>query len=230
MNRSPALVFDLDGTLVDTAPDILGALNFVLVREGRRPVTRTDLRHLVGHGARTMFAEALTLTGGPLPEDRVDALIDDYIAHYRAHIADESRPFAGVVETLAHFSETGARLGVLTNKPQELALPLLEALGLAKHFAAIHGAGRFSYSKPDARVFHHLVEEMGGTGAGALMIGDSTTDARTAHAAGVPVVLLTYGYTPDPVETLGADAIADSFAELPELVANVLGIAAFGKR
>jgi len=222
MNHSPALVFDLDGTLVDTAPDILGALNFVLVREGRRPVTRADLRHLVGHGARTMFAEALTITGSRLPEDRVDSLIDDYIAHYRAHIADESRPFTGVDETLAHFKATGARLGVLTNKPQELAVPLLETLGLAQYFAAIHGAGRFSYSKPDARVFHHVVEAMGGAGAGALMIGDSTTDAKTARAAGVPLILLTYGYTPDPVQTLGADAIADDFAELPEIVRELV--------
>ena len=224
MIRSPALVFDLDGTLIDTAPDILGALNFVLVREGRRAVTRADLRHLVGHGARTMFVEALTITGGPLPEERMAALIDDYIAHYRAHIADESRPFRGVAETLAHFVQTGARLGVLTNKPQELAVPLLEALGLAKYFIAIHGAGRFSYSKPDARVFHHVVEAMGGEGAGALMIGDSTTDAKTARAAGVPLILLPYGYTPDPVETLGADAIAQTFGALPALVAKILNL------
>jgi phosphoglycolate phosphatase len=127
-----------------------------------------------------------------------------------------------VEETLVHFTERGARLGVLTNKPQELAVPLLERLGLAKYFAAIHGAGRFDYSKPDARVFHHVVEEMGGAGAGALMIGDSTTDAKTARAAEVRVILLTYGYTPDPVETLGADAIADDFAELPEIVTNLL--------
>jgi phosphoglycolate phosphatase len=222
MNHTPALVFDLDGTLVDTAPDILGALNFVLVREGRRPVTRTDLRHLVGHGARTMLTEALTITGEQLPESQVYALIDDYIAHYRAHIADKSRPFPGVEATLAHFTERGARMGVLTNKPQELAVPLLERLGLAKYFAAIHGAGRFSYAKPDARVFHHVIEEMGGAVAPALMIGDSTTDAKTARAAGVPLILLTYGYTPDPVETLGADAIADDFAELPRLVAQIL--------
>jgi len=222
MNPSPALIFDLDGTLVDTAPDILNALNYVLVREGRRPVTRADLRHLVGHGARTMFAEAFTITGGPLPDSHVVALIDDYIAHYRAHIADESRPFPRVEETLVCFTGAGARLGVLTNKPQELAVPLLETLGLAKYFVAIHGAGRFDYSKPDARVFHHVVDEMGGGGAGALMIGDSTTDAKTARAAGVPLILLTYGYTPDPVETLGADAIAGDFAELPDLVARIL--------
>ncbi|HEX3430507.1 MAG TPA: HAD-IA family hydrolase [Rhizomicrobium sp.] len=222
MNGTPALIFDLDGTLVDTAPDILIALNVVLVREGRRPVTRTDLKHLVGHGAGTMLAEAFRQTGADLPDARAPALIDDYIAHYRAHIADESRPFPGVEATLAHFVEAGARLGVLTNKPQELAVPLLETLGLAKYFAAIHGAGRFSYTKPDARVFHHVVEEVGGEGAGALMIGDSTTDFRTARAARVPVILLTYGYTPDPVETLGADAIADEFAELPQLVGHIL--------
>lgn len=222
MSRSPALVFDLDGTLVDTAPDILGALNFVLAREGRRPVTRADLRHLVGHGAKTMLGVAFRQSGEPLDDARAPALIDDYIAHYRAHIADESRPFPGVPETLAHFVRSGARLGVLTNKPQELAVPLLETLGLAQYFSAIHGAGRFSYSKPDARVFHHVVDELRGQGGGALMIGDSTTDAKTARAAGVPVILFTYGYTPDPVETLGADAIADDFAELPDLVANVL--------
>src|SRR5947209_15662786 len=130
MSRSPARIFDRDGTLVDTAPDILGALNSVLVREGRRPVTGSDLRHLVGFGARTMLAEAFARTGGPLPESRTPALIDDYIAHYRAHIADESRPFPGVQETLARLAQSGARLGVLTNKPEELTVPLLETLGL----------------------------------------------------------------------------------------------------
>jgi len=222
MTDSPAVIFDLDGTLVDTAPDILGALNAVLLREGRRPVGMADLRYLVGHGARTMLAEALVRTGGPLSTARTDELMDDYIAHYRDHIADESRPFPGVERTLAEFTREGARLGVLTNKPQELADPLLAALGLARFFQAIHGAGRFSYAKPDARVFHHVVDELGGAGAGAIMIGDSTTDAATARAAGVPVILLSYGYTPDPVETLGADAVTGDFTQLPRLVARLL--------
>ncbi|HEX4078318.1 MAG TPA: HAD-IA family hydrolase [Rhizomicrobium sp.] len=222
MNRSPALIFDLDGTLVDTAPDLLGALNAILVREGRRPVRRPDLRHLVGHGARTMLAEALAQTGGPLPEPRTIELIDAFIAWYREHLVDGSRPFPGVERTLKNFVEAGARLGVLTNKPQELADPLLDRLDLARYFTAIHGAGRFSYVKPDARVFHHVVDDVGGEGAGAIMIGDSTTDYRTARAAGVPVILLTYGYTPDPVETLGADAVTGDFTELPALVARIL--------
>ncbi len=222
MNRSPALIFDLDGTLVDTAPDLLNALNAVLLREHRRPMNEKDLPQLVGHGARAMLAAALARSGGPLPEARMAELTDDYIAHYRAHIADRSRPFPQVEATLNQFVADGARLGVLTNKPQELAEPLLAALGLTRYFKAIHGAGRFSYSKPDARVFAHVVEELGGTGAGAIMIGDSTTDAATARAAQVPFILMSYGYTPDPVETLGADAITGNFAELPQLVARIL--------
>lgn len=222
MHKSPALIFDLDGTLVDTAPDLLGALNAVLAGIGRRPVTRADLRHLVGHGAHTMVREALAVTGGPLDEARSARLVNECVAYYREHIADESLPFPGVAETLVRFRQSGARLGVLTNKPQELTDPLLATLDLRRYFAAVHGAGRFSYSKPDARVFHHVVDEIGGPGAGAIMIGDSTTDYATARAAGVPVILVTYGYTPDPAESLGADAVTDDFARLPELVTEIL--------
>src|SRR3974390_293707 len=116
----PALIFDLDGTLVDTAPDLLGALNAILLREGRRPVDHADLRHLVGYGARTMLAEAFRMTGPPADATALPALIDDYIAHYRQHIAVASRPFPGVEETLAGLKAKGVKLGVLTNKPQEL--------------------------------------------------------------------------------------------------------------
>jgi phosphoglycolate phosphatase len=223
LRESPALIFDLDGTLVDTAPDLLGALNAVLAQIGRRPVTRADLRHLVGHGAHTMVREALAVTGGPLDEATSARLVNDCIAYYADHIADESRPFPGVVETLERFRAEGARLGVLTNKPEELTDPLLGALDLRRYFDVVHGAGRFSYSKPDARVFHHVVDELGGPGAGAVMIGDSTTDYLTARAAKAPVILVTYGYTPDPAESLGADAVTDHFANLPKLVNEILG-------
>jgi phosphoglycolate phosphatase len=217
---SPALIFDLDGTLVDTAPDLLGALNAILIREGRRAVDHADLRHLVGYGARTMLAEALRMTGGPVHETRLPGLIDDYIAHYRKHVAVASRPFPGVEETLTALKAQGAKLGVLTNKPQELTDLLLPALGLDAYFDAIHGAGRYSYNKPDARVFHHVVDELGG--GPALMIGDSITDVQTARAANVKVILVSFGYTPEPAHTLGADAVVDRFADIPATVAKLL--------
>src|ERR1700761_7117166 len=214
----PALIFDLDGTLVDTAPDLLGAMNAVLTQQGRRPVDPTTLRHMVGFGAASLIRQAMAATGDPVPEDRLPALVVDFIVHYRAHLADGSIPFPGVIETLTQLQQAGTKMGVLTNKPHELALPLLDALNMSRFFGAIHGAGRFDYVKPDPRVFHHVVEELAGDpNAPAVMIGDSTTDAKTAHAAKVPVILLSYGYTPDPVETLGADAVTDQFADIPTL-------------
>jgi phosphoglycolate phosphatase len=221
MALGPALIFDLDGTLVDTAPDLLGAINHILEAEGRRAVDMADLRHLVGHGARAMMVQAFAMTGEPLEPMRLPGLIDSFIAYYRANIANESRPFPGVEATLARLSK-GARLGVLTNKPQELTDLLLPAVNLARFFGAIHGAGRMAVSKPDARVFRHVVEELGGPGAGAVMIGDSATDVATARAAGAPVILVDYGYTPEPAAQLGADAVTDDFASVPALVERLL--------
>jgi phosphoglycolate phosphatase len=219
---SPALVFDLDGTLVDTAPDLLGALNAVLGRVGRRRVDLQDLRHLVGHGARAMLGEAMKTTGAPADPERLPGLVDDFIAHYREHLADESRPFPGVEETLASLKSHGARLAVLTNKPHQLTELLLPALNLSSYFGAVCGAGRLSFVKPDARVFHHVVDELGGPGAGAVMIGDSATDVATARAANVPVILLSYGYTPQPAHALGGDAVTDDFRDIPRLVQKLL--------
>lgn len=221
MNTS--FIFDLDGTLVDTAPDLLNALNAVLEHEGRPAVDIDVLRHLVGHGARSLLAEAMKLTGDPLPDHRMPALFDEYIAHYAAHIADESRIFPGVTKTLAQLAESGARLGVLTNKPQGLADALLAELDLAQYFTAIHGAGRYPYSKPDARVFHHVLEELGGAEGKSIMVGDSITDVATARAAGAPVIVVTYGYTPEPAHLLGGDAVTDHFADVPMLAKQLLG-------
>jgi phosphoglycolate phosphatase len=219
---SPALVFDLDGTLVDTAPDLLGALNAILLQEGRRPVNHADLRHLVGLGSRSMLVQAFEMTGPAMDETRLPGLIVAYIAHYKKHIAVASRPFPGVEATLGRLKAGGARLAVLTNKPQELTDLLLPALDLTGFFGAIHGAGRMEVNKPDARVFHAVVDELGGPGAGAVMIGDSITDVNTARAAGVPVIVVDYGYTPEPAHLLGADAVTGDFSEIPALARRLL--------
>jgi phosphoglycolate phosphatase len=219
---SPALLFDLDGTLVDTAPDLLGALNAVLISEGRQTVDPQTLRHMVGHGARSLIEQAMAATGERATPERLPELVDRFIAHYRAHIVDGSRPFPGVEDTLEALRREGARLAVLTNKPQVLTEPILESLNLARHFGVICGAGRYDYNKPDARVVDHVLHELGGAGAGAVMIGDSITDVATARAARMPVLLLSYGYTPEPVHSLGADVVIDSFADVPATVSRLL--------
>lgn len=219
----PAYVFDLDGTLVDTAPDLLGALNAILSREGRRLAQLEELRHIVGLGSARMLLQAFELTGAPLDEARLPQMVDAYISYYRAHIAEGSRPFAGVVETLQRLKAQGARLAVLTNKPQELTDLLLPALGLDHLFEAIHGAGRMEFSKPDARVFHAVIEELGGAGDRVVMVGDSITDVLTARAAKVPVIAVNYGYTPEPAHLLGADAVTGDFHEIPALAARLWG-------
>jgi phosphoglycolate phosphatase len=225
MNESahPALIFDLDGTLVDTAPDLLAAMNAVLVTQGRPAVDPETLRHMVGFGAASLIRQAMAATGDPVSDDRLPTLVNDFVAHYGGHIADNSTPFPGVLDTLTLLRTSGVPMGVLTNKPHELTVPLLDALDMSRFFGAIHGAGRFSYVKPDPRVFHHVVEELTGKpDAPALMVGDSATDAKTARAANVPVILLSYGYTPDPVESLGADAITGDFRDIPQLARALL--------
>lgn len=215
----PALIFDLDGTLVDTAPDLLGATNAVLAGAGRPPIDPASLRHMVGFGAQSLITQAMAATGPAVAADDLPRLVEIFIAHYRAHIADFSRPFAGVQDTLKQLARQGARLGVLTNKPAELTGLLLDRLGMRHLFAAVYGAGRKSYGKPDPRIFHDVVRDVfaqeGGGGGTAVMIGDSITDLSTARAAGAPCILMSYGYTPVPARELGGDIVLDEFAQLP---------------
>jgi phosphoglycolate phosphatase len=219
-----ALIFDLDGTLVDTAPDLLGATNAVLEAAGRPAMDTASLRHMVGFGAKSLIAQAMAATGAPAAEDEMDRLVGIFIDHYRAHIADFSRPFPGVEETLKHLKADGARLGILTNKPAELTTPLLERLGMLDYFTAVYGAGRKSYTKPDPRIFHDVAADLlaGEDASGpAVMIGDSITDLSTARAAGAPCILMSYGYTPVPARELGADMVLDDFSRLPEALAQL---------
>ena len=222
----PALIFDLDGTLADTSPDLLGATNAVLAARGRALLDLAHLRHLVGFGARALILQAMEASGTPATDEEMPALVEIFLSHYRAHIADGTRLFPHVAETLESLKAQGARLGVLNNKPQELTDPLLPLLGLDGLFAAAYGAGRKPYTKPDPRIFHDVVAELSndsGDGGPAVMIGDSITDLNTARAAGAPCILMSYGFTPVPASELGADIVLDDFAELPDAIAR-LGI------
>ena len=212
---SPALIFDLDGTLVDTAPDLLGATNAVMAAEGLPRIPPETLRHMVGFGARSLIEQAMEAVGRVLAPAELPPLLDIFMAHYRAHIADHSVLFPGVRETLTALKADGARLAVLTNKPQELADLLLPAIGIQHFFAEVYGAGRMGYVKPDARIFHDVVRDIGGHDDGSVMIGDSITDLNTARAANAPCILFSYGYTPIPAKDLGADLVLDDFTHLP---------------
>jgi phosphoglycolate phosphatase len=220
---SPALIFDLDGTLVDTAPDLLAATNAVMASQGLPLIPPATLRHMVGFGARSLIEQAMEAAGQAVTASDLSSLLDIFMDHYRNHIADGSVIFPGVVETLTSLKAAGSRLAVLTNKPQELADKLMPAIGLDHFFAEIYGAGRMRYVKPDARIFHDVVRDVGGHDGGAVMIGDSITDLKTAQAAGAPCILLSYGYTAIPAHDLGADIVLDDFRELPAAL-KTLGI------
>jgi phosphoglycolate phosphatase len=185
-------------------------------------VAPQTLRHMVGHGARALIEQAMAATGEAATAERLPLLVDRFIAYYREHIVDGSQPFPGVPETLEELKREGARLAVLTNKPQVLTEPILEALKLSSFFSLICGSGRYDYNKPDARVVAHVVQEIGGASGGVALIGDSAVDVATARAAQIPIILLSYGYTPQPVHTLGADAVIDSFGELAATIRALL--------
>jgi phosphoglycolate phosphatase len=211
---SPALIFDLDGTLADTAPDLLGATNAVLAARDRPALDLTSLRHMVGFGARALIFQAMEASGAPVGEEEMPPLVEIFLDHYRHHIADGTRLFPGVPETLAALKADGARLAILTNKPQELTDLLLPRFALETDFVTVYGAGKKLYTKPDPRIFHDVVEDCGG--GPAVMIGDSITDLNTARAAGAPCILMSYGFTPVPAKDLGADIVLDDFRELPD--------------
>lgn len=217
------VVFDLDGTLVDTAPDLVGTLNVILRQERLPPLPLEAARNLIGHGARRLLERGFEAAGSPLPADREGELFDRFIAHYRAHIAEESRPFPGVAATLQALAALGARLAVCTNKPTDLAIALLEALGLETLFAAVVGPDAAPARKPDPRHLEAAAAAAAGVLARALMVGDSSTDADAARAAGVPLVLVRFGYTEIPAAQLAPDVLIERFDELPDACLRLLG-------
>jgi phosphoglycolate phosphatase len=227
--RPPILVFDLDGTLADTARDLIATLNVLLVREGLPTVAPTAARSLVGAGARALIERGFALHDTPLAPERLDPLVADFLAHYEAHIADETELFPGARAALDRFLDAGFRLAVCTNKPEPLARLLLEKLEAADRFAAICGRGTFPMHKPDPRTLLLTIEAAGGDPARAVMVGDSKTDIDTAKQAGAPVVAVDFGYTDTPVAELSPDRVISHFDDLWAATSALLGAEAFGR-
>jgi len=218
---APTIVFDLDGTLIDTAPDLVDTLNVVLAREGLPPVPYETARNLIGGGSRMMIKRGVEAEGRVFPPAKLEQLFADFIAHYSEHIADRSRPFPELIDALDSLAADGWRFAVCTNKLERLSILLLAQLGLADRFAAICGQDTFGMQKPDPEVLRRTVAAAGGGLQDAIMIGDSLTDIRTARAAGIPVIAVDFGYTERPVEEFGPDRIISRFSQLPTAVAGL---------
>jgi len=212
------IVFDLDGTLIDTAPDLIDTLNFTLTRNGLPAVPFADARAMIGGGARTLIQHALAADGRDASPAGVDQLYTPFVAHYAEHIADRSRPFPQLEATLDHLAVQGHRLAVCTNKLELLSKRLLKMLKLNERFVAICGQDTFGMQKPDPQMFLLTVRRAGGEPDRAIMVGDSITDIRTARAANVPIVGVDFGYTDVPIAELGPDRVISSFAELPAAI------------
>jgi phosphoglycolate phosphatase len=217
------IAFDLDGTLVDTAPDLVGALNTLLHEQRLPPLALKTARVMVGRGARAMLEQGFAAAGRPLDANETPALVDRFVDIYRNRIARESRPFDGVEAALDDLASAGAALSVCTNKRTELSVLLLDALGLTKRFAAVVGADQSPAPKPDARHLQIAVEAAGGRMNRAIMVGDSASDVGAARAAAIPSVVVSFGYTEIAAAELGGDHLIDRFAELPALAARLLG-------
>jgi phosphoglycolate phosphatase len=205
------VAFDLDGTLVDTAPDLTAALNHALDRFGRPPIAEESVRHMVGHGARALLQKGLAATGVMTPE-LVEEGFPIFIDYYAAHIADGSRPFPGLEEALDRLAAMDVRLAICTNKLEGLARSLIDALGWQGRFAAIIGGDTLPVRKPDPAPLFAAIQRAGG--GRPAFIGDSITDTDTARAANIPCVAVSFGFTDRPPGELGANALIDHFDEL----------------
>ncbi|TCT03512.1 phosphoglycolate phosphatase [Aquabacter spiritensis] len=215
------IAFDLDGTLVDSAPDLLDTLDHILSEYRIAPVDRALTRTMIGGGARLLLVRALERAGiAPEPAE-MEAMTQRFIAHYSEHIADVSRPFPGLLPALDRLAAKGARLSVCTNKTERLARLLLDRLDLTPRFAAITGADTYGRAKPDPLPLLSTIAACGGVPERAIMVGDSATDVATAKACAVPCIAVTFGYTETPAARLGAERVIDHYDGLMAAIGDI---------
>lgn len=208
------IAFDLDGTLVESAPDLIGAVNAILIAEGSKPLAYDEGRSFISRGARWLLQWGLEITGEQEPAARTAALFGHFISYYSAHIADESLPFPGVIDALKALKAAGAKLVVCTNKPTDLSRSLLTKLDMAGLFEGVVGIDSVTAAKPNAAHLIEAVEAVGGDLARTVMVGDAGTDVGAARAAGTPLILVDFGYTEIPAVELAPDILLHHFDDL----------------
>jgi len=214
----PLLVFDLDGTLAETAGDLIATLNVILKREGLNPLAMEEARPMIGAGMRTLIKRGFSADGVALTDDKLEDLFSAFLAYYDEHIADVTQLYPGVVPALDRFAEAGWDFAVCTNKLEKTSVHLLTALGIAHRFKAICGQNTFAVCKPNGDALKLTIERAGGAVSRAIMVGDSKTDIDTARNAGVPVVAFTFGYSDQPIATYAPDRAIDHYDALWEAV------------
>jgi phosphoglycolate phosphatase len=222
---APTIVYDLDGTLADTAEDLVTTLNWLLGREGVAPIKIESAGSLVGAGARALIKRGFAASGRTLSAEEVEPLFADYLSHYNTHIVDRTRLYPGVDKALAAFARAGWRQAVCTNKIEVSAKLLIERLGIAERFAFVCGQDTFGVGKPDAKPLLETIAASGGAKERAIMVGDSGADIKTARAANVPVVAVDFGYSDVPIKELGPDRVISHFDQLMQACDTLLVLA-----
>ena len=218
------LIFDLDGTLVDSAGDIAGSLDTLMTEKGYAPFGLEQGRKLIGHGIANLVKGALRQRGIADIEAMAPELITRFTEIYGGRLTRITRPYDRVPETLAELLDGGWRMGVCTNKRQVFARQIVKDLGLDRFFVFVCGPDTFNVSKPDPRQLLETAREVNG-GNPLVFVGDSEVDVETAKAAKCPVIAMSYGYTKKPLESLSPDAIAASFADIPAALRRILASA-----
>ena len=219
---APLAIFDLDGTLIDTAPDLIESLNHAIAAEGLAPFGVDDTQKLVGRGVKVMIERAFELRDESLDSDTFDACFDRFTEHYRDGIPGRSRPYPGICDALDRLREDGFALAVCTNKREIFTLPLLEALNMSHYFGTITGGDTFAFRKPDPRHILETIARAGSTAENAVMVGDSSNDIEAAKGAGVATIAVTFGYADRPVADMAADRTISDFADLTPAMARSL--------
>jgi phosphoglycolate phosphatase len=218
-DQLPILLFDLDGTLVDTAPDLVTTLNVILAKHGRAPMALKFVKKMIGNGARALLERGFDATGAPATD--LETLMADFMDIYISASTVYSRPYDGAVEALEGFNAAGYRMAVCTNKPQAPSETILHELDLMRFFDAVAGGDRFPVRKPDAQHLLGALELMDAANHPAIMVGDSYNDVAAARNAGMPVIVVSYGYTTIPPSELDGDILVDHFAEIPAAVKSL---------
>lgn len=214
MTSFRAILFDLDGTLIDSAPDICASINQTLSIMERAPVTLENIKSLVGFGTRTLCKKILTMNGGHADEEDIEFLLTGFLKSYSTNPSNHTVIFPGVLKALTLLKDNGIQLGICTNKPEATCFPVLDALELRQFFSSVICGDTLNFRKPDPRHLLHTLNDMGATVSNAAFVGDSETDIKAANNAGIPCVLVSFGYCHVPFDVLNTNAIIDHFDDL----------------